>query len=911
MKKLILTCTLFLSAFISLKATHNIAGEITYTCVGGNTYEILVTTYTNTGSIADRWEMQVFFGDGYDGIADRVNGPLVGPNGETGPDGNEGYGVMLGSNYPNTKVNQYRITHTYNPAMYTIHIMDPNRIGGIENIPNSINVPFYLKTDIVVDPFIGCHNSPQLTTIPLDKACVGSCFYHNPGAYDIDGDSLAYKIGPCLDENGVPIAGYEYPNDPSMGGGNLTIDAVTGDLAWCSPMASGKYNLVIYIEEWRRQINGNRVLIGTVLRDMSIDVLDQCNNENPEIPELPDLCVDAGTLVNFSFVTTDPDMDSVRMEAYGGMFNVTPAATITPNNTLLPTPLNTNFNWQTNCERVRLQPWTVTFKATDDGGPNGIGVVLVDIESVNITVVSPGPATLSATPQGSAINLAWGVSPCDPVSNPGVGYKIYRKQGLSFWNPSQCETGVPATTGFVLIAVVNGLANTTFTDNNGGAGLIPGIDYCYRVHTYFLDGAESYASPEACTELLRDVPVITNVDITSTSTVGILDVKWVNPLANGIDFDTTIHPGPYILNIQRTDNSFVTSASPTLIATFTVQNFYQLPTLFQDAGINTQDNPFTYRIDFSAANGTDVIGSSQSASSVLLATTPSDNQLLLTWQEITPWNNSSYDIFRFNTVTSLWDSIGNSPVRSYVDDSLVNGTEYCYYVRSRGSYSNALLPSPLLNRSQEKCGTPADLTPPCAPVLAIHSDCFIGLNQLIWSNPNNMNCGTDDVVSYQIWYTPIENGAMQIIATVILSGDTIINFSNLMSVAGCYSVTAQDTFGNQSPFSNLVCVDNCPDYTLPNVFTPNADGTNDYFVPFPYHYVESISIQIFDRWGVMVFETNDPDIFWNGRDMKSGKVCTDGVYYYTCIVNEIRLQGIVPRKISGFFHLFGTDAQPE
>jgi len=898
MKNLLLTCTLLLSALV-MKATHNIAGEITYTCVGGNTYEILVTTYTHYPAMLERWELVVQFGDGDSAIVPRSNGTLFnGPNGE-------GEGVPL-ANY-GAKKNEYRVLHTYSPGTYWMSMTDPNRVANISNIPNSVNVPFYLTTFIVVDPNIGCNSSPQLTNPPLDKACAGACFNHNPGAYDLDGDSLAFKKGQCLG-----VIGYEYPDENSQAGGVLNIDAVTGDINWCSPMVPGQYNLVIYIEQWRKRPNGQYAMIGTVLRDMSIDVSANCNNQPPIISDIQDLCVDAGTVVNFSFSVSDPDNDSVHVEGFGGPFNVAPSADVNPDSILLPSPLGENFSWQTTCDHVRLQPWTVTFKATDDGGPNGNGTILTDIESVNITVVSPGPATLNVLPQGTAINLAWSQSPCDPSTNRGVGYKIYRKQGPSGWNPLQCETGVPATTGFVLIATVNGLTNTTFVDNNGGAGLIPGIDYCYRVHTYFLDGAESYASPEACTELLRDVPVITNVDVTSTSSSnGTIDVKWVNPLANGIDFDTTVHPGPYVLKLQRTDNSFVTSASPTVVATFIVPDFYQLPTLFQDAGINTQDNPFTYRLDFSAGNGTDVIGSSQSASSVLLSTAPSDNQLLLTWQESTPWNNSSYDIFRFNAVTSLWDSIGNSQVNSYVDDSLVNGTEYCYFVRSRGSYSNALLPSPLLNRSQEKCGTPADLTPPCAPVLAIHSDCFIGLNQLIWSNPVNMNCGTDDVVSYHVWYTPVQGGPLEIIATVVIAGDTILNFSNLTSVAGCYAVTALDTFGNQSASSNLVCVDNCPNYTLPNVFTPNADGVNDHFVPFPYHYIESVDMQIFDRWGVLVFETKDPDIMWNGRDMNSGKVCSDGVYYYTCVVNEIHLEGIVPRKISGFFHLFGTDDRPE
>jgi len=109
--------------------------------------------------------------------------------------------------------------------------------------------------------------------------------------------------------------------------------------------------------------------------------------------------------------------------------------------------------------------------------------------------------------------------------------------------------------------------------------------------------------------------------------------------------------------------------------------------------------------------------------------------------------------------------------------------------------------------------------------------------------------------------------------------------------------------------SNIICLENCPTYELPNVFTPNGDNNNDFFIPFPYRQVESIDLKIYDRWGVLVFETTDPDIMWDGRDRNSGKLCTDGVYYYTCRVNEIRLQGIVPRQLKGFVHLFGKDSR--
>lgn len=890
---------LLLSGFVSLNATHNIAGEITYECLGGSTYRVYVTTYTNSSSPADRCELLIEWGDGTEQVVPRKNGlQTICPNGQR--DGE------IVANFAQTKKNIYWADHTYSPGTYDVSIKDPNRVTAIQNIPNSVNVPFYLQTTLVVDPFIGCNTGPQLTTLPLDKACKGKCYHHNPGAYDPNGDSLSFSIGPCLDTNGSPIPGYQYPQ--YVGGGNLTINNTTGDLSWCSPMIAGKYNIVIYIEEWRRLPNGNRVKIGTVLRDMSIDVLEFCNNDNPEIPDLPDLCVDAGTLVNFQFTVTDPNSDNVRMEGYGGPFNVTPAATLSPASTFQPTPLSVSFMWQTNCDRVRLQPWTVTFKATD----NDPQVPLVDIESVNITVVSQGPQALTVTPQGSSMNLVWTQSPCTPATNPVVGYKIYRHQGPSGWNPAQCETGVPGYTGFVLIGTINGLTNTSFTDNNNGAGLVPGVNYCYRVHTYFLDGAQSYASPEVCSELLRDVPVITNVDITSTSaSTGTLDVRWANPLANGTDFDTIIHPGPYQLKVRRTDNSYLVTNNPVLCTTMVVNNFYQIPTLYQDANLNTATNPYAYRIDFFAMNGADSIGSSQSASSVFLSTTPSDNQVLLTWGDTTPWTNYEYAIFRYNTVTAQWDSIGLSQGSSYADNNLVNGVEYCYYVKAHGSYFNALLPPLLLNRSQEKCDTPIDLTPPCAPVLTVNSDCNLALNQLSWTNPNNMNCGTDDVVTYHIWYTPIEGGTMSVIATVMLSGDTTIVFGNLSSVAGCYAVTALDTFFNESALSNIVCVDNCPTYVLPNVFTPNADGTNDYFIPFPYQYIESIDIKIYDRWGVLVFETTDPAIGWDGHDKNSGRLCSDGVYYYTCTVNEIRLQGIVPRKLSGFFHLFGKDIRGE
>ncbi len=123
------------------------------------------------------------------------------------------------------------------------------------------------------------------------------------------------------------------------------------------------------------------------------------------------------------------------------------------------------------------------------------------------------------------------------------------------------------------------------------------------------------------------------------------------------------------------------------------------------------------------------------------------------------------------------------------------------------------------------------------------------------------------------------------------------------SVAGCYAVTAVDSFGNESPIITKVCVDNCPVYELPNVFTPNGDNVNDWFIPLPYQFVKDIDIKIYDRWGVLMFTTKNPDVLWDGKNADTKMICSDGTYYYVCVVNEIRVEGIMPRILKGFVQL--------
>ena len=65
---------------------------------------------------------------------------------------------------------------------------------------------------------------------------------------------------------------------------------------------------------------------------------------------------------------------------------------------------------------------------------------------------------------------------------------------------------------------------------------------------------------------------------------------------------------------------------------------------------------------------------------------------------------------------------------------------------------------------------------------------------------------------------------------------------------------------------------------FPNVFTPNSDGVLDQYVS-RYAGSEAYNIQIFDRWGKLMFESNDPESGWDGRTPE-GKEAEEGVYFY-------------------------------
>ena len=853
--RILLLCCLMTGAF-SAYATHQRAGEISYVYVSNLTYEFTVTTYTYTPSLADRPEIDITWGDGTVSTVQRTLKTDMGND---------------------ISKNVYVTRHTF-PASGTFYVSfeDPNRNAGIVNIPSSVEIPFFIETMIVINPFVGGNSSPQLMNPPIDNGCTGVIYYHNPGAYDPDGDSLSYSLVDCRGYNGEVIPGYELPYASNY----IAIDSVSGDLVWDSPTMAGEFNIAILIREWR-----NGILISSMVRDMQITIA-PCNNR-PPLVLVQDTCVLAGTRLHLPVQVFDNTSTHVTLTATGEPLYLEdgPAQFMPITDSVAYT---THFNWNTQCSHVRIAPYEVLFKARD----NGPQVELVSFKTLRITIVAPKPENLVATPQGNVVHLQWSPDSCPNA----IGYDIYRRNGSNPFEPSHCETGMPDGTGYQWIGRTNAWEDTLFTDDGTQLPLYHANDYCYRVVAIFPDGAESYVSDEVCTHIFNDAPLLINADVVTTDSLyGTLKVRWIAPP----EIDSVAFPPPYFYNLYRKNSDGVEwtllNATPyPFIGTDTSEYF--------DHDLDTRDFPYTYRVDF--FNADTIIEHSDPATSIFVTTTPGDRRIALNWQVQQPWSNVAYTVYRSTDGSGLWDSIATVAETSYTDFGLVNGQRYCYYVRAEGYYWVPDTIGPLYNRSQIVCDTPIDDEAPELPQIAITTDCSVVT--YTWSFSSDS--AASDAFYYYIYYKPTLEGSFTCIDSFTTEGHICFpapctyQVSAPDVIVGCFAMAVADTNHNRTRITDSVCIDiyDCLDYRLPNVFTPNGDGSNDLFQPFePYHGVEKVEIFIYNRWGKRVFHTQDPAILWDGTDEMTHQPCSAGVFYYACNVYVNTLTGMLSYPLHG------------
>lgn len=336
-----LSCLLFLSQWVS--ASHFMGVDVTYECLGPCTYRIYFSIYLDCLGAATTTPISIATGPTPTTafVTGLPGGCVVQPLGAwIGVSAEDVTPICPGSVTSCTSATStalgvvgYTWYQDYNICPSTCTSFQINWGSCCRNYAITSGAGgdgIYTQSTTITPNLTPCNSSPSFGDDPVPYICAGQAFTFSQGAFDVDGDSLVYSLGPCFASANQLVtynAGYS-ATSPLGPGWNVSINSNTGIIS-VSPTPGGGGPAVgvlcVYVQEWRI-INCVPTLIGTVSRDMQFTVI-QCTTPNvaPSAPVDPNGVVGitniqngitaAPTTINtcasanlsFDFTALDPD----------------------------------------------------------------------------------------------------------------------------------------------------------------------------------------------------------------------------------------------------------------------------------------------------------------------------------------------------------------------------------------------------------------------------------------------------------------------------------------------------------------------------------------------------------------------------------------------------------------------------
>lgn len=525
---------LFFLTVSNVYASHFVGADLTYSCLSGNTYEITLNLYRDCAgaTFPNSWNINISSAScGFNNSAtvtlvssQEVSAICVQQIGNTS---------CNGGSLPGIQQYIYKTTYTLPQACsdWVFSFSSCCRNYAITTGPGGNSFYVQSKLNNLTAP---CNSSPVFSSLPVPYFCAGQLANYNHGAIEPDGDSLVYSLVNPLQNAGTSVT-FNFPfnsNYPisTTPANNFGFNNMTGQMTF-TPAGVQQGVLAVRVDEYR-----NGVVIGSVMRDIQVVVINCVNNSSVQIQPISNLSgavavgvnnlrVCAGNTLSFNIVGIDPNPSTTITMTSNAQVALS-GSTFTTTGT---NPVTGTLTWPTNANNVGY--WNFTITVTDNNCPvPSVQVIGFTVNVFGVDIAASDYTFCPGIPQAVQLDASVGGSVGCPSGN------------CYSWSPA---TGLSATNIPNPIATVSSPITYTVTYNDGVCTVIDQVSFV----------------PEGSVTATPPNPVIcpgANVQLTATNTF---------PTQTGA-CNTNNSPcnGPVVLRSIGTGNTFnntqFTSATP-------------------------------------------------------------------------------------------------------------------------------------------------------------------------------------------------------------------------------------------------------------------------------------------------------------------------------------------------------------
>ena len=404
MKKFLISAIIVLAMVFSVKASHVPGGNITYQCVGPNTYVITLTLFEDCGTAFETNGPEPIT------ISNDCGYSFTSPYNLTNIAFQTEVSQLCDLSLPLSECNGGSLPGVYMHVWQdTITLPGPcdswtfsyssccrNQSNNLTGTGNN-----YYWESVLNSTTAPCNTSPIITSQPIPYYCVNQPVVYNFGAYEPDGHTLVYSL-----INALTGAGMSAPYNGGFSGPlpipGVTIDPNTGEIQF-TPTATGNYVFTVLIEEF--DAAGN--LVGSIIQDFQFEIISTagCVNDNPA----------PNGISNFISTGVQTGPNEIQLcEGDNVCFDVEFTDLNATDSVYLASNVDQLFPGATMVQNSYFSPATATICFLVGPGSNPFSTITIDAQDnscpvVGISSMAIGVTVVSSTYAGQDVIMCQGV----------------------------------------------------------------------------------------------------------------------------------------------------------------------------------------------------------------------------------------------------------------------------------------------------------------------------------------------------------------------------------------------------------------------------------------------------------------------------------------------------------------------